>query len=67
LDSGKTYQCYFLQFLFHRIEVAVSNGFTREKNLFHTIFAQRKSALWKSCGMCFQKSDTDNYGDGSRH
>jgi len=39
----------FREFLFHLSEMAVLVDFTREKNLFFTGFAHRKSALWKTC------------------
>jgi len=51
LGSVKTNQWHFRKILFHLIEVAVSIDFAHEKNLFLTGFAQRKFALWKSCGL----------------
>jgi hypothetical protein len=47
--NKKINQTIFSDFLFHFIEATVSTGVTREKSLFFTGFAQRKSSLWKSC------------------
>jgi hypothetical protein len=54
LFGDKTNQPPFLKFLFHLIEVVIGIDFAHEKNLFLTGFAQRKSVLWKSCGLRLQ-------------
>jgi len=54
LDSFKTNQAHFIEFLFHLMEVAVSVDFAHKKILFFTSFAQRNFTLGKSCGMDFQ-------------
>jgi len=54
LKDCKSNQSHFSKNLFHRVDVIVSIEVAREKFLFFTGFAQRKSRLWKSCGLGFQ-------------
>jgi len=46
-------QQHFWQFFFNLSDVTAGNGFAAEKFFSLTIFAQRKSCLWKSGGFNF--------------
>ena len=53
----KTNQMIFFKILFHLIEVHAYTGFTCEKRLLFTSYAQCNSVLWKTCEISFNTTD----------
>ena len=77
LRNANANQSHFALFLFHTKQVAAVIEFTREKKMFPTGYAHPKRALWKSCGLGFQRhirkkrdktprTDTDNPDKSAR-
>ncbi len=72
LRNANANQPHFAILLFHTKQVAAVIDFTREKKMFPTGYAHPKRALWKSCGLGFERdirkkrdktrrTDTDNH------